>query len=166
MLGKTLLQLDEVARSVAPDLDPNDVIQDYSAKLMTQHAVDQLRPSELFQSALVGSELVRNAPGHLDRILSLAAGEGLVVRGDVLGLSELLTSVRKVANRITVGLVIASMIVGAALIMDVPTGWTLFGYPVFAITMFVIAGMTGMALVATTLWSDWWASRRRHPPKS
>jgi hypothetical protein len=35
----------------------------------------------------------------------------------------------KIANRITSGVILAALIVGAALMMGIQTSWTLFGYP-------------------------------------
>jgi ubiquinone biosynthesis protein len=35
----------------------------------------------------------------------------------------------KIANRITSGVILAALIVGATLMMGIQTSWTLFGYP-------------------------------------
>ncbi|HEX2333929.1 MAG TPA: hypothetical protein VHI32_12245 [Burkholderiales bacterium] len=35
----------------------------------------------------------------------------------------------KIANRITSGVILAALIVGASLMMGIQTSWTLFGYP-------------------------------------
>ena len=54
---------------------------------------------------------------------------------------------QKVANRITLGLVLAALIVAAAMLMQVPTTFRLFGYPGLAMILFVTAA-TGGALLA------------------
>jgi hypothetical protein len=59
-----------------------------------------------------------------------------------------------VANRIALGLVLAALIVGAALLMDVPTSFSLFGYPGLAILLFLAAAAGGVALVLVILVSD------------
>ena len=56
----------------------------------------------------------------------------------------LIESFQKVANRITTGLVLAALIIGAALLMRVPTSFQLFGYPGLAIICFLAAA--GMML--------------------
>jgi hypothetical protein len=68
---------------------------------------------------------------------------------------------QKVANRIALGLVLAALIVGAALLMDVPTSFELFGYPGLAILLFLAAAAGGFALVITILVSDIRAKRKR-----
>ena len=51
------------------------------------------------------------------------------VRVDAIDEARLMEGMQKVANRITLGLVLAALIVGAALMMHVPTSFAIFGYP-------------------------------------
>jgi len=68
---------------------------------------------------------------------------------------------QKVANRIALGLVLAALIVGAALMIDVPTDFTLLGYPGIAILLFLGAAAGGVALAVSILASDIRARRKR-----
>ena len=61
--------------------------------------------------------------------------EGAVIEG-----------LQKVANRITLGLILAALIVGAAMIMRVETSFRLFGYPGLAMILFIMAGTGGLWL--------------------
>jgi ubiquinone biosynthesis protein len=74
--------------------------------------------------------------------------------------ARLMEGLQKVANRITLGLVLAALIVGAALLMDVPTSFQLFGYPGIAILLFLGAAIGGVVLVFNILLSDIRAKRR------
>lgn len=57
---------------------------------------------------------------------------------------------QKVANRITVGLVIAAMIVSATMMMRIPSDYTILGYPWLAMILFVMAaGSAGILLFNT-----------------
>jgi hypothetical protein len=60
----------------------------------------------------------------------------------------------KVANRITMGLILASLIVGAALLMRVETSFRILGYPGLAMVCFLGAAAGGVTLVFNILWSD------------
>lgn len=62
-----------------------------------------------------------------------------------------MASIRKVANRITVGLVLSALIIGAALLMRVPTSFVILGYPGIAMTFFIVAAVGGLALVVSIL---------------
>jgi hypothetical protein len=67
---------------------------------------------------------------------------------------------QKVANRITVGLVLAALIVGASMLMKVETSFTILGYPGLAMLFFVAAATGGLVLVFNTLLSDIKARRK------
>jgi ubiquinone biosynthesis protein len=56
--------------------------------------------------------------------------------------------------------VLAALIVGAALLMGVPTSFVIFGYPGLAILLFLGAAAGGLALVFTILMNDIKARRR------
>jgi hypothetical protein len=57
-------------------------------------------------------------------------------------------------------MVIASLVIGAALIMRIPTRTRLFGYPAIAIVLFLLAAGAAAWLVVTIQLSD--LPQRRH----
>jgi hypothetical protein len=67
---------------------------------------------------------------------------------------------QKVANRITLGLILAALIVGAALLMKVETSFQLFGYPGLAILLFLAAAAGATALAVSILMTDITAARK------
>ena len=77
-------------------------------------------------------------------------------RVHIAGLEEarLIESIQKIANRITAGVIAAAMIIGAALIMRIPSQQQLFGYPALALVMFLIAAALGGGLVLSSLLGD------------
>jgi hypothetical protein len=70
------------------------------------------------------------------------------------GVSLLISGLQKVANRITLGLILAALIVGAAMLMGTETTFRLFGYPGMAILFFLSASAGALVLVVTILRSD------------
>jgi ubiquinone biosynthesis protein len=75
--------------------------------------------------------------------------EGAVIHG-----------LQKVANRITLGLLLASLTIGAAMLMRVETNFLLFGYPGFAMVFFLVAAAGAIWLAFTILSSNRPARRR------
>ncbi|HEX9149575.1 MAG TPA: hypothetical protein VF958_10485 [Thermoanaerobaculia bacterium] len=57
-------------------------------------------------------------------------------------------------------MILAALIVGAALLMQVPTPFRIFGYPGLAILLFLAAAFGGVWLVVSILVRD-----REPPPK-
>jgi ABC-type polysaccharide/polyol phosphate export permease len=67
---------------------------------------------------------------------------------------------QKVANRITLGLILAALIVGAAMMMRVETSFRILGYPGLAMLLFLLAGTGGLWLAFQILTHDRAAKRR------
>lgn len=59
-----------------------------------------------------------------------------------------------VPNRITLGLLVAALIVGAAMMSRVQTSSTLLGYPALAVVSFLLAAAGACALAASIVLSD------------
>jgi ubiquinone biosynthesis protein len=68
--------------------------------------------------------------------------------------AEFLHGLHRIANRVTTGLVLAALIIGAAMMMNMDTPTRLFGYPALGIVCFLLAGGGGFALLASILWGD------------
>jgi hypothetical protein len=82
---------------------------------------------------------------------------------DALDEATLMEGMQKVANRIALGLVLAALIVGAALLMDVPTSFVLFGYPGLAMLLFLGAAAGGAALAVSIRANDIRSRRKAKP---
>jgi len=154
MLGKTLLHLDEIGRRLDPDISPNALVRRHSASIMQQRLVQSLSPGHLLTGALETKELVERLPERLNRILDHLANNQLEVKIDAIDEAKLMAGFQKVANRITLGLLLAALIVGAAMLMKVETSFRILGYPGLAIIFFVLAAAGAVALVATILFKD------------
>jgi uncharacterized membrane protein len=73
---------------------------------------------------------------------------------DAIDERKLMIGFQKVANRITVGLIVAALIVGAALLMRVETTFRIWGYPGLAIIFFLAAATCGVVLLINILFYD------------
>jgi hypothetical protein len=160
MIGKTLLNLDQIAHLLAPHFDPNAAIRRHAADITRSQISRELSLSSLFSTAVELKNFVQYLPGRVNRILDRLADNELEVRVDAIDETRLMEGMQKVANRITLGLVLAALIVGAALLMDVPTSFRLFGYPGLAIMLFLAAVAGGAALAVTILANDIRAKRK------
>ena len=168
MIGKTLLNLDEIGRTLAPQFDPNAAIRRHAAEITEQQMARDVSLNTLFSTAVDLKNFLQHLPSRVNRILDLLADNAFEVKVDAIDEARLMEGMQKVANRISLGLVLAALIVGAALMMDVPTSFTLFGYPGLAMLLFLGAAAGGVALAIQILASDVTARRasrpRRTPP--
>lgn len=154
LLGKTLLTLDEIGLRLDPEFDPQAAVRRHSGEIMALRMQEEAGLSELFKSLVDSKELVQRLPGRLNAILDNVAENKLKVEVDAIDEAALITAIRKVANRITAGVVLAALIIGAALIMRIDTPFQIFGYPGLAIALFMLAATGGLTLVWNILFKD------------
>jgi ubiquinone biosynthesis protein len=154
MLGKTLLNLDQVGRTIAPDFDPNASIRRNAAQIMQQRLLKSLSPGNLFSGVLELKDLVQRLPARLNKIIDAIANNEMKISVDAIDEKTLVLGFQKVANRITVGLIIAALIVGAAMMMRVETSFRIWGYPGLAILLFLAAAGAGVVLLINILFYD------------
>ena len=154
MLGKTLLNLDVIARTLDPTFDPNASIRRNANKLLSERLRKSFSPGNILGGLLEVKELITRLPDRVNRILDAVASNNLKVKVDAIDEELLVEGFQKVANRITLGLILAALIVGAALLMRVETTFRLFGYPGFAIVCFIVAAGSGMVLVVRIALQD------------
>ena len=154
MIAKAMLNLDQVVKTLDPTFDPNASIRRNASQMMRERVRKSLSPGSLFMSAIETKEFVENLPGRLNKLLDALANNQLKVNVDAIDEVKLMEGFQKVANRITVGLVTAALIVGAALLMRIETSFKLFGYPGLAIILFLIAAGCGLMLIFSSLFGD------------
>ena len=154
MIAKALLNLDQVVYTLAPDFDPNAVIRRYASEIMQQRILKSLAPGNLMTNLLDVKDFLERLPSRVNKILDAVGNNELELKVDAIDEKKLMEGLQKVANRITVGLVIAAMIIGASLLMRVETTFRLFGYPGLAIIFFLLAAAAAVWLVVIILYYD------------
>lgn len=155
MLGKTLLQLDEIGKTLDPEFNPNASVKRNVSDILNKRIWKAISPGNAFASFLDLKEFVSAVPMRLNRILDTVANAELEVKIKAVDVSLLISSFAKIANRITSGLILAALIIGAALLMQVHTEFQLFGYPGFAMLCFLVAAAFGFYLVVNIFVSDY-----------
>jgi predicted unusual protein kinase regulating ubiquinone biosynthesis (AarF/ABC1/UbiB family) len=154
MLGKALLNLDQVGYMLDPSFNPNEAIRESAAEIMQRRMAKSLSPGHVFQNMLEMKDFLERMPGRVNRILDAIANNDLEIRVQAIDENKLLSGFQKIANRITMGLLMAALIVGAAMLMQVSTSFRLFGYPGIAIIFFSIAAVGALALMLQILRDD------------
>jgi ubiquinone biosynthesis protein len=114
----------------------------------------QVSPGRIAASPLEMNDFVQELPTRLNRALDLLANDRLRLKVDAFDEVHLMEGLQKIANRITLGLVMAALVVGAAMLMRVETGFTLFEYPGLAMILFIAAVGGGLALVVSIAPTD------------
>ena len=154
LLGKTLLQLDEVGRTLDPSFKPGESIRRHLGEIMAARIRDDLTRGNLFGTLLEAKNFAAGLPGRLNRVMENLGRRDFEFTVKSPETDQLLAGMRKIANRISAGIVLASLIVGAALLMRVDTDFRVLGYPGLAMLCFAGAAAGGVWLVVATFLSD------------
>jgi hypothetical protein len=125
-----------------------------ATSLMRRRVWKTATPANIWASALEVREFAERLPGRVNRILDALACNDLRLKVEVIDHGSIIEGLQKVANRIALGLVLAALIVGAAMLMRVPTAFTILGYPGLAILLFLIAAGGGFWMAWTILAGD------------
>jgi ubiquinone biosynthesis protein len=154
MVAKTLLNLDQIVHILDPTFDPKESIRQNALLIMEQRLAHTFSPTALLRLVVETKGLLEKLPAQINKFFDLVSNNDLKLTVDAIDEEVLLQAFQKIANRITVGLVIAAFIVGAALLTRVETAFKIFGYPGLAMIFFLIAACMGIWLVITTAMKD------------
>ena len=154
MLGKALLNLDEVGRTLAPAFDVQGSIRRNAADLMQERVRRSLSPASMFSTALEMKQFVEALPARVNRALDAVSNNEFRLKMEVIDEGALIEGFQKIANRITLGVILAALIIGAAMLMRVQTSFTILGYPALAMIFFLIAAGGGLWLAYSILTGD------------
>jgi predicted unusual protein kinase regulating ubiquinone biosynthesis (AarF/ABC1/UbiB family) len=159
LIAKALLNLDRVVYTLAPYFNPNEVIRDEATGILTRRIVRSIEPGSILTRVIEVKEFVERLPTRVNKILDAIGNNELKIGVDAIDERVVLDGLQKVANRITLGLVLAALIVGAALLMRVETSFRILGYPGLPMIFFLLAAIAGVVLVVSIVFYD------KHPRK-
>jgi ubiquinone biosynthesis protein len=162
LLGKTLLELDDVGRILDPDFDTNASIRRNAGKITVGRLGRESVQGNAVNALLEMKEFTVNLPARLNRIMDAVANAELEVKVRVPESKMMVEGIEKVANRITNGIILASLIIGAALMMRIDTRWHLFGYPALPMVFFIFAAISAVLLLYNIASQDRRSRNSRH----
>jgi ubiquinone biosynthesis protein len=158
MMFKALITLEGLGRQYDPDVH----IVDHLAPLLRNALDERLQPTELLrrgQGALSGFvNLVSSVPRDFARLLREARRGKTRIDLDLKRLDNVGGQMERTFDRVTMGIMTASLVIGSAIVMTVPEGPTLFGIPVLT-----TLGLTGYVLAfVNSVWIIYgmWRARR------
>jgi predicted unusual protein kinase regulating ubiquinone biosynthesis (AarF/ABC1/UbiB family) len=154
MVAKALLNLDRVVFTLDPAFEPTAVIRQRATEILQRNIMQSITPANLIGSVVEVKEFVEKLPGRVNKILDTIGNNELKIDVDTIDEKAIVEGFQKVANRITLGLILAALIVGAAMLMRVDTSFRILGYPGFPMIFFLLAAIAGIGLGITIVMTD------------
>ncbi|MDY6941725.1 MAG: AarF/UbiB family protein [Pseudomonadota bacterium] len=155
LLIKAVTTLEALGRRLDPEFDLMSEAEPFVQRAILQ----RYSPESLFRrgirSANTMLNMVTELPRDLRRLLHGMRRGTFPVEITIPELDEFGQRVEKAANRVTIGIVVAALVVGSSIALTVDAGPKLFGLPFFGISGFIVANMGGFWI----LYAIW---RTRH----
>ena len=158
MVGKALLNLDQVTLHLDPDFDPASAIRDSAAEILQSGMKPSL--SGAMAAAMEARDFATQFPGRANKVMDALAEGSFTVKVEAIDEVQFLHVMQRLANRVTAGVIVAALFVGAALMMLVPTRSRILGYPSIAMVCFSLAGIAAAVLLTLILLTDRRIARR------
>jgi ubiquinone biosynthesis protein len=149
LLFKALITLEGLGRRLDPHFQLVEHLTPFLARLMRERS----RPSALLargRKRLVElATIAGRMPDDLRQLLREARRGRMKIELDLKRLDHFGHQLDRSANRLTIGVITAALIVGSSIVMTVEGGPTLFGLPLFGLLGFLLAFITGAWLVVS-----------------
>ncbi|MBI1397661.1 MAG: phosphotransferase [Betaproteobacteria bacterium] len=155
LLFKALITLEGLGRRLDPAFHLVGFLTPFVRKVIVGR-YDPRRVTQRMQHN-VGDALsaLGGLPGDVSRVLRDARKGKFRIEFDLKRLDHFGHQIDRSANRLTLGVVTAALIVGSSIVMTVKGGPELFGLPVFGLLGFVVASVNAIWLVLSI-----WRSNR------
>jgi predicted unusual protein kinase regulating ubiquinone biosynthesis (AarF/ABC1/UbiB family) len=156
MLGKALLNLDQVAAKLAPEFDPNEAVREHIGSVMRHNLLQAASPSNLLSAAMDAREFAQMLPNRVNKVMDALSRGELTLNVQGIDEVELMRGIQKLANRVTTGVIAAALFIGGAMVIGA-------GYALLADVMFAVGAIAGVWLIVTSLRNDVPHRDRREP---
>jgi predicted unusual protein kinase regulating ubiquinone biosynthesis (AarF/ABC1/UbiB family) len=163
LLGKTLLQMDEVGKLLSPTFNPYAAIRRNAAEFMARKMRINFSQSNVLTALLEMKDFITGLPIRLNRMVDGILNSELEIKVRSTDAQTVVAGFQKVANRITAGIILAALILGAALLMRIQTRFQVFGYPGLAILCFLGAAAGGLWLLFSIFFQDEKIQKKKKP---
>ena len=161
LIAKALLNLDRSVFTLDPHFEPTAVIRQRATEILQRNIMDSITPANLVTSVVEIKEFAEKLPSRINKILDTVGNNELRFNVDAIDEKMIVEGFQKIANRITLGLILAALIVGAALLMRVDTPFRILGYPGLPMIFFLVAAIAGIGLAVSIISTDVKARRKR-----
>ena len=147
LMAKAVFSIEEVGRALDPEFDLRKRMPPVLHELFRERANPRnvaRRVREVLHDGLLA---LQDFPGELRRLIRRFEQENPTVNLQHRGLEKLDESLRVAANRIALGVVIGSLIIGSSLLVTTRIEPYLFGYPALGIVGYLISALLGFYVI-------------------
>lgn len=151
LMMKAFISIEGVARLLNPEFD----MISHAIPYVTAAKLKKLKPASIAEDVMgIAREsyrLIQNLPGDALELMRLAKSGRLTLNMRIENLDKLLNNQDQTSNRISFSIIIASLILGSAIVVNSNVPPMLFGVSVIGIAGFLAAAVLGVWLLVAII---------------
>ena len=151
MLMKVFVTLESIGRKLDPEFDMVSVAMPIVSRVVRARYSAGAIKKRGQRAIKVGMRLLSALPDSIRDVMQHARSGKIKVSIDIERLQHLGEQVDHSANRLTIGIVIAALIIGSSIVMTVKGGPTLLGLPIFGLLGF-LGAVFGSLWLLYSIW--------------
>jgi len=147
LLFKTLITLEGLGQQLDPEFHMVDNVTPFVERIIHQRFTPQALLARGRKSLRETLEVMADLPRDLRRLLQDARRGRMKIDLDLKRLDEFGHQLDRSSNRLTMGILTASLVIGSSIVMTVEGGPQLFGLPFFGLLGFLIAFVNSIWII-------------------
>lgn len=147
LMTKSLITLEGMGRQLDPDFDMVTEFSPFLRRALLARSAPDALVKKGWQAVTDGLDILTGLPQDLRHLLRSARSGKLQVHVDVTRLERFGNQLDRATSRLTMGVVIAALIIGSSIVMTVDRGPVYFGFPLLGLLGFLSAAVAGVWLL-------------------
>ena len=147
MMTKALITVEGLGRELYPDFEMMSIAQPFIRRLLTKKFDPKKNIENLLEAGYDFNKLFRVMPSELASIVSKLNRGMITMKMEHKGAEKYISELDRSGNRLALSVVIAAILIGSSLIVNLRVGPFIFGFPVFSFVGFIFSGILGLWLV-------------------
>ena len=151
LMGRALLSLEGLGKELYPQFNTMEEARPLLAELIRERW-SLTHISETVQTQFRDLyDLINDLPARLKAFFWKVDQGDLTLTFKHTGLKGLNNTLETISNRVTIGIIIAALIVGSSMIITTGVKPLLFGYPALGVVGYLVSGLLGLWLIINIL---------------
>jgi len=139
--------IDDVGKELSPDFNTTEIIRPYALRML----VETVKPKRLFSktsSIMMDVEhLGKKLPDSLLNFFNVVEDGHLNIALATEEIDRINVIVSRIVNELVLTIIIAALLMGSSLIMNIEVGMRILGYPVLGFIGFTVSAVFGIILI-------------------
>ncbi|MCJ7832926.1 MAG: AarF/UbiB family protein, partial [Deltaproteobacteria bacterium] len=151
LMSRAILALEGLGKELAPNFNLIEEARILIAELVKERWSIKTLSEGLRTQGMNIFDLVQDLPARLQALFRKVDKGDLTFTFKHTGLSALNTTLERISNRVTFGIIIAALIVGSSMIITTGVKPLLFGFPALGVVGYLVSGILGLWLIINIL---------------